>query len=176
MVEIGSVIRAKVTRVEPFGIYLDHEGQTVCVLAPDIAWHDTRKLLERAQIGEEYDVRVLRYNYRDRIIVGSIRLLHPEENPYRELSLLAPGELLHGKVTCAAGGELTVVLPNGAWGHLPQRLLPHEVKVGDDVNVEISALDVYEGRLRLAPARPASQSSNGPAQKTSRAKGVEPTP
>jgi ribosomal protein S1 len=175
MVEIGSVIRAKVTRVEAYGIYLDHEGQTVCVLAPDIAWHDTRKLLERAHVGEEYEVRVLRYNYRDRIIVGSIRLLHPEENPYRELSLLAPGEPLRGQVTGAAGGEFTVELPNGAWGHLPQRLLPHQVKVGDDVHVEISALDVYEGRLRLAPALPASQSSNGPAQETPRTKSVEPT-
>src|SRR5438552_10976110 len=140
MVEIGSVIRAKVTRIEPYGIYLDHEGQTVCVLAPDLSWRDTRNMCDRMRVGEECDVRVLRYNYRDRIIVGSIRLLHPEDNPYRELARLEPGTVLRGRITRIASDEATLEFANGAWGHMPRHELPPGSQKGDEIDVVITSL------------------------------------
>jgi len=170
MVEIGSVVRAKVTRVEPYGIYLDHEGQTVCVLAPDIAWRDTRKLLERAHLGEEYEVRVLRYNYRDRIIVGSIRLLHPEENPYRELARLEPATVLRGCIQQCARDTVTIELPNGAWGHIAKRDLPPGVQKGAPMDVAIASLEVDEGRLWLEAALPTRSEANGSPPQPSGAK------
>lgn len=161
MVEIGAVIRAKVTRVEPYGVYLDYKGQCICVLVPDVSWRDTRPLNERIHVGEEYDVRVLRFNYRDRIIVGSIRLLHPEENPYRQLARLEPDTILPARITHASGEDVILELPNGALGIMPIHELPPGWQRGDRVEVVISSVEVDEGRLWLRPASQEVKNANG---------------
>jgi small subunit ribosomal protein S1 len=161
MVEIGSTIDAVVTQVEQYGVYLEHDGEEVLVLIPEFSWQPVRDLKSAVRVGERLKVLVLRYNYKKRQIVGSVRRLHAEQNPYRELSRLPPGEVLRGKVRFVAGGAVTVALPNGAWGHLPKRLLAPGLNVGDDVEVEIDALDVDEGRLILAPARQAGPGADG---------------
>lgn len=103
MVEIGSIIRGKVNRVEPYGVWLEHAQGPVLVLAPEVSWSDRRPLSEMIRPGEQYDVIVLRYNYRDHVAVGSIRRLHPEENPYRQMARLEPGTVLRGRVLrCSA--------------------------------------------------------------------------
>jgi len=162
MVEIGSIIRARVTRLEPYGIFLEHAEGPVCVLLPDVSWSAQGDLQERIRVGAEYDVLVLRYNYRDRIVVGSIKRLHPEENPYRQLSRLEPGTALPAKVRHSAGSEVTVELENGAWGHAPRHLLPAGLKAGDLIEVVITGLEVDEGRLWLEPAQRAASERNGP--------------
>jgi len=161
MVEIGSVIHAQVTRVEPYGIFLEHAAGPVSVLLPDVWWSAKGSLRENIRVGDRFDVLVLRYNYRDRIIVGSIKRLHPEENPYRQLSRLEPGTVLSGKVRHGAGSEVTVELENGAWGHVPKRLLPAEPRAGDVLEVTIAGLEVDEGRLWLEPASHPANPTNG---------------
>jgi ribosomal protein S1 len=162
MVEIGSTIEAAVTRVEHYGVHLDYAGQEVLVLVPEFAWQPVN-LANAVRVGDRLKVLVLRYNYKTKQIVGSVRRLHPEQNPYRELSRLPPGVALCGKVTFAATDAVTVRLPNGAWGHLPKRLLAHEVKAGDAVAVEIDAVEVDEGQLTLKPARQNGQAVDGAA-------------
>jgi ribosomal protein S1 len=162
MVEIGAMIRATVTRVEPYGVYLAHGPETVLVLLPEVSWSDSRPLAERIRPGEEYDVLVLRYNYRDRQIVGSIRRLHRSQNPYRQLARLEPGTVLRVRVVLLAGDEYTVELPNGAWGHVPRRQVPAPVKQGDPLDVVISAVEVDEGRLSLEPTRTDAHQPTGP--------------
>lgn len=161
MVEIGSIISAQVTRIEPYGIFLEHAEGPVCVLRPDISWSARSNLYERIRVGDFHDVLVLRYNYPDRIIVGSIKRLHPEENPYRQLSRLEPGTVLTGKVRDSVGNEVTVELENGAWGHVPRRLLPVEPRAGDVLEVTIAGVEVDESRLWLEPASHPANSTNG---------------
>ena len=164
MVEIGSVIRARIIRVEPYGVFLRYGDQTVFVHLPEVAWLDKRGLPDRFQVGEELDVYVLRYNYEQKQIVGSIRRLHPEQNPYRMLSRLEPGEILCGKVTNLMGDLVTVRLANGAWGHIPKYRLHTDVKVGDAVKVVIAALEVDEGRLALELVGKEEEFSSSPAE------------
>jgi ribosomal protein S1 len=152
MLEIGSVVEGQVVRVEPYGIYLKHGDETVIVLAPEVSWHEKGDLRERVRVGQTFRVHVLRYNYQTREIVGSVRRLQPEQNPYRDLSRLAPRSVLRGKVVFAAGSDFTVELPNGAWGLLPKHLVQKELKVGDPVEVEVADLEVDEARLGLQPA------------------------
>ena len=164
MVEIGSVIRGRVIRVEPYGVFLCYGDETVFVHLPEIAWSDKKHLPERFRVGEEQDVYVLRYNYEDKMIVGSIRRLHPEQNPYRTLSRLEPGEVLCGKVSNALGNSVTVQLANGAWGRIPKYRLHTDVKVGDAVKVKIAALDVDEGHLTLDLVGKEEGSSSSPGE------------
>ena len=167
MVEIGSVIEAVVTCVEPFGVFLRYGPEEVLVLLPEFSWKPAKDLKQRVQVGDRLKVYVLRYNYQKRQIVGSVRRLHPEENPYRELARLPPGEVLPGIVTLDAGGDLTVRLPNGAWGHLPKNCLTREWGVGETIAVEIGSLNVDEGRLTLAPAHRDGYAAQGAASAAS---------
>jgi ribosomal protein S1 len=149
MVEIGSVIEAAVEGVEVYGLFLKHGQEHVFVHLPDVSWTDTRDLRERFKPGDVLKVFVLRYNYRDRIVVGSLRRLCPEDNPYRALSRLPPGTLLEGRVTSLAGDEVTVEVANNAHGYLPKIHLHKQLTLGQRVRVAISGLEVDEGRLRL---------------------------
>lgn len=161
MVEIGSVIRGKVNRVEPYGVWLEYGREPVLVLAPEVSWTEPRPLREVFRTDDECDVVVLRYNDRDRVIVGSIRRLHPEQNPYRQLASLQPGTILGGRVRLLAGDQVTIELPNRAWGHVPRHTLPDGVQTGDGVDVEIVAIEVDEGRLLLAPVVADAHAANG---------------
>ncbi len=152
MIEIGSTIEAVVTRVEPYGIFLRRGEEEVVVLLPEFSWRRVKNLREVVHIGDHLTVVVLRYNYKDRKVVASVRRLHQEENPYRELSRLPAGATLEGTVTLIAGDHLTVELPNGAWGSLPRLALPNEAHVGQKLKLEVESLDVDEGRLALMPA------------------------
>lgn len=151
MVEIGSAIQARVVRIEHYGIFLKYESQDVFINLPELSWFPVRNLQETIHIGDVLNVHVLRYNYSKKTIVGSLRRLHPEKNPYRELSRLDPEEPLSGKVMAILAGDVTVQFPNGAWGHVAASRMPGEVKVGDSVEVLITGLEVDEGILSLEP-------------------------
>jgi small subunit ribosomal protein S1 len=160
MIEIGSVVSAQVERVEPYGVYFRAADDTVLVLAPDVAWTGRVNLAEAFPVGTTRDVMILRLNYKTGEYVGSIRRLHPEDNPYRQISLRRPGEVLHGKVTGAYSNGASVRLPNGAYGNVPAtELRDRIVSVGDEVEVVIRALDVDEGRLTLGLHTPAIASA-----------------
>lgn len=149
MVAIGSVIKARVIRIEHYGIYLKHGQEDVLVLVPEVSWEKTPDLRVAFQTGDEIDLVVLRYNYQKRVIVGSIKRLHPEQNPYRELSLLEPGKILHGTVATIYDDAVQVRFPNGAWGHIPKNRLDRCLQVGGSVPVVITDLDVDGGVLSL---------------------------
>jgi small subunit ribosomal protein S1 len=167
MVEIGDVIEGTVDRIEPYGLFLSHADGKMVVLAPEISWHDHRDPRDRFKVDDVLRVLVLRYNYKDEVYVGSIRRLYPEHNPYRELSRLRPGTVLQGKVTSLAGNEVTVGLPNGAFGHVPKSRTPSQWVRGEMVPVVITALEVDEGRLWLDTAESyANKTVNGSTEPT----------
>lgn len=161
MVEIGSVIEAVVTRVEHFGVFLKYDSEEVVVLLPELSWEPMQDLRHAIHVGDRLSVLVLRYNYQKKQIVGSLRRLHPEKNPYRELARLVPGEVLHGVVISAAGADLSVRLPNGAWGYLSKRGWATEPNIGETVAVQIDSVEVDEGKLTLAPAHHARFNGDG---------------
>jgi ribosomal protein S1 len=162
MVEIGSIIRARVVRVENYGVWLDYQGQKVLVLVPEFSWQPTN-LKEVVKEGAELDLQVIRFNYQDQVLVGSLRRLRPEENPYRHLSRLPPGTVLEGKlgsVTAleASGNkeprlvspsQVRVELTNGVSAYVSRHRLPAEIHSGQPVRVVITGLEVDDGRLSL---------------------------
>src|SRR5437660_1171353 len=164
MTEIGSVIEAIVTRIEHYGVYLQHQGETVLVLIPEVAWQPVKDLKEAFHPGDRLKVYALRYNYVDRAIVGSFRRLHPEENPYRALSRLEPATVLRGRVAHSYGDSLTVQLPNAVRGEIPLHKFRHgPPKPGDEIDVTIASLEVDEGRLWLEPFSLVGTQTNGAA-------------
>jgi ribosomal protein S1 len=164
MVEIGSTIQAQVSRIENFGLFLKYNAETVCVLIPEVSWRPVSDLHQRFRVGDVVDVYVTHYNYGKREIVGSIRRLHPEDNPYRELSRLEPGEALHGQVISTAGDMVTVELSNDVRGHIAKHRLRMDLKKGDPVDVTVASLDVDSAMLYLDLARTKGDAVNGPTE------------
>ncbi len=148
MLEIGSKVTARVVRIEPYGIWLKRDGDDILVMAPDVSWKG-RAPAEVAQLGDELELIVMRYNYPKRVVVGSLKALHPEENPYRELARREPGEILIATVRDLLGDAFHVDLPQGAWGSLPRGCVCEELRPGDKVAVRIFDLEVDQGRLTL---------------------------
>jgi len=167
MVETGSIIRAQVVKIEPYGVWLEYQDEKVLVLVPDITWNMIGHPSDVVRLGDSLDIYVLRFNYRDKVIVGSIKKLHPDENPYRELSRLPPGTSLTGKVDIVLSDEILVVFENGARGRMRKKLLPGSLGKGETIDVIISSLEVEEGLLTLEPAyphlNPVPQSPNQPS-------------
>jgi ribosomal protein S1 len=166
MVEIGSIIQAQVERIEVYGLFLKHGDETVVVLLPEVSWLDKRDLRDRVRVGEVFDVYVLRYNYVNKQIVGSIRRAHPELNPYRALSRLPPGEAFCGKVVQISNDRVAVKLANGATGKIPRYRLSADLEVGAAVEVTIAALEVDEGNLILDFIRREEDSLSSAANET----------
>jgi ribosomal protein S1 len=152
MVEIGTTIEACVTRVEPYGVFLKHGTADVFVPLPEISWSRIPSLHDAVRVGQIVCLRVVRFNYRDRVLVGSMRRAHPEENPYRKLSRLEPGTVLRGKVIFTSGYSFRIELPNSIVGSMPMCSTDSRYEVGDAVDVVITALEVDDGVLELGPA------------------------
>jgi ribosomal protein S1 len=163
MTEIGSIIRAPVVEARPYGIYFQHGEEKVIVLAREVFWIAQGDLRKRIHIGDVFDILVLGYNYQKQEIIGSIRRLHPEENPYRQLSRLPPLAVLQGKVVAVYRSHTNVRLANGAHGHLAHDHLPcsgyeqPQLRPGDDIHVTIRALEVEEGTLSVSLVPPADR-------------------
>lgn len=155
MVEIGDTIKAHVSRIEPYGVYLEHPQSAVIVLLPELSWAAVQNPRDVVRLGEELDVLVTGYNYKTREIVGSLRRLHPEKNPYRDLSRLEPGTSLKGKITFADSVSYCVEFPNGARGSLPKVGASGTRKVGDEVEVIITHLAVDDGIMAVSLFEPA---------------------
>jgi small subunit ribosomal protein S1 len=154
MVETGSIIKAQVVKFEPHAVWLEYQNEKIIVLIPEITWKIIRHPSEIVRLGESLSILVLRYNYKDKLIVGSIKRLHPEENPYRELSRLSPGTSLPGRVDLVLPEDILVELENGARGRMAKKLLRGPLGRGAKVDVVISSLEVEEGLLVLEPAFP----------------------
>jgi ribosomal protein S1 len=77
---IGVVVRRTVTRAEVYGLYLSCRGHETLVLIPDLAWVPVaRDCRDFAQVGDEFDVKVLLFNeetgtYRGSIILHAARI------------------------------------------------------------------------------------------------------
>jgi ribosomal protein S1 len=158
MIDVGTIIHATVGHVEVYGIFMQHDSETIFVHLPEVSWRDKRPFPQWIHPGDAFDVLVIGYNYVNRQIIGSIRRLHPGENPFRELSRLEPGTVLQGKVKRNYGdGEIMVELSNGAWGHMPGHAVQRKLAPGENVEVVISTLKVDEGRAWFEPAQPADR-------------------
>ena len=70
---IGRTVIARVTSVEVYGVYLDHDNSAIVVLIPDVSYDPVPDLKERYHVGDLVPVRVLSYVEERGLFKGSIR-------------------------------------------------------------------------------------------------------
>jgi ribosomal protein S1 len=70
---VGRTIRARVERVEEFGVFLSDSDVRILVLIIDISDSPITDLVRAFRIGEEVDVRILKYVSETGIYKGSMK-------------------------------------------------------------------------------------------------------
>jgi small subunit ribosomal protein S1 len=152
----GMVLRGIVKNLTDYGAFLDLGGIDGLLHITDMAWKRVKHPSEMVNIGDEIDVKVLKFDReRNRVSLGLKQL---GEDPWTNISRRYPtGTRLFGKVTNITDYGCFVEIEDGVEGlvHVSEmdwtnkNVNPHKlVNVGDEVEVMI--LDIDEDRRRIS--------------------------
>jgi len=152
----GAVVRGVVKNLTDYGAFLDLGGIDGLLHITDMAWKRVKDPAEIIKIGDEIDVKVLKFDReRNRVSLG---LKQMGEDPWSDLTRRFPeGARLHGKITNIADYGCFVELEEGVEGlvHVSEmdwtnkNIHPSKiVHIGDEVDVVI--LDIDQERRRIS--------------------------
>jgi small subunit ribosomal protein S1 len=155
--EEGKVVKGIVKNITDYGAFLDLGGVDGLLHITDMAWKRVRHPSELINVGDEIDVKVLKFDKeKTRVSLGLKQL---NEDPWFEISKAHPeGSKLTGKITNIADYGCFVEIHNGVEGlvHVsemdwtnknvnPEKL----VSIGQEVEVMILDIDPERRRISL---------------------------
>ena len=155
--EEDSVVKGIVKNITDYGAFLDLGGVDGLLHITDMAWKRVRHPSELINIGDEIEVKVLKFDKeKTRVSLGLKQL---NEDPWFEISKAHPeGSRLKGKITNIADYGCFVEIHNGVEGlvHVsemdwtnknanPEKL----VSIGQEIDVMILDIDPERRRISL---------------------------
>ena len=152
----GSVVRGVVKNLTEYGAFVDLGGIDGLLHITDMAWKRVKHPSEVVNVGDEMDVKVLKFDReRNRVSLGLKQL---GEDPWQNIARRYPvGTRLFGKVTNLTDYGAFVEIEEGVEGlvHVSEmdwtnkNIHPSKVvQVGDEV--EVMVLDIDEDRRRIS--------------------------
>lgn len=153
MIEIGTIVEARIARVESFGIFLVCGEDRIFVPLNNVAWVPSPTTLADFSVGQIIKVLIERLNYESNIYCGSFKILDSTGNPYRELSRNPPGTVFLGRIKMIHQNGVTVEVGNCV-GELPLNDQSKGLREGSEVEVQITSLEVNAQRMTLKLAKP----------------------
>jgi len=154
--EEGAVVKGVVKNLTDYGAFLDLGGIDGLLHITDMAWKRVRHPSEVVEVGDELEVRVLRFD-RDRMRV-SLGLKQLGEDPWDNIDRrYPPGSRLFGRVTNITDYGCFVEIEDGVEGlvHVSEmdwtnkNVNPNKVvHIGEEV--EVMVLDVDAERRRIS--------------------------
>ena len=163
----GAVLKGVVKNLTDYGAFVDLGGIDGLLHITDMAWKRVRHPSEVVKVGEELDVRVLKYDReRNRVCLGLKQL---GEDPWDNIARRYPADTrVFGKVTNVTDYGAFVEIEPGVEGlvHVSEmdwtnkNVNPSKVvQVGDEVQVMV--LDVDEERRRISLGMKQCQATRG---------------
>lgn len=153
----GQTLRGTVTRIEPFGAFVELGGVEGLLHVSELAWTRVEKPEEHVAVGDVIEVQVLRIEEDDRRISLSRKVL--QQDPYQAFVLAHPvGARVEGKVTRVAPYGAFIEVAAGVEGlaHVSQ-LAPGGVQSvkevcrrGDTVKARVVSVEPERRRLGLS--------------------------
>ncbi|GAB6068048.1 30S ribosomal protein S1 [Methylothermus subterraneus] len=152
----GGAVKGVVKNITDYGAFIDLGGIDGLLHITDMAWKRVRHPSEVVQIGDEIEVKVLKFDEeKQRVSLGLKQL---SEDPWRDIARrYPPGTRLIGKVTNLTDYGCFVELEDGVEGlvHVSEMDWTNKnvnpakvVQVGDEV--EVMVLDIDEERRRIS--------------------------
>ena len=154
--EEGQVVRGTVKNLTDYGAFVDLGGVDGLLHITDMAWKRVKHPSEVVNVGDEIDVKVLKFDReRNRVSLGLKQL---GEDPWVDIARRYPvGARLFGKITNIADYGCFVEIESGVEGlvHVSEmdwtnkNVHPSKVvHLGEEV--EVVVLDIDEGRRRIS--------------------------
>ncbi len=150
----GESVSATVVDIQPYGAYLRSDGCTILVLVIDMAWKPVPNPKDHLAIGDVVNVRILSYVDDQGVYRGSIKDLHPDQNPLLAYVNVPAWQVFVAKVKNRFADSVTVELPESVRGRIHDPLASTYVTVGDDIEVTVLSVDVDANELLLSLHRP----------------------
>ncbi len=155
---IGDVVSGTVTKLMPFGAFVDLGGTDGLIPISELAWGRTEKTEDVVSVGDKVQVLIRDIDWaKDRI---SLSLRQAQGNPWQDIEeRYAVAQRLEGKVTKLMPFGAFVELEPGVEGlvHISKlgagRRIGHPKEVvaeGDIVEVSIEQIDVEQKRISLS--------------------------
>ncbi len=95
----GELVRARVCDVAVYGIYCEYGQHQILVLIPEISWIPCFASCKQvAEIGDELEIMIIHHDVERNKIAGTIREIHPENNPWEGRWNLRVGDVLEATV------------------------------------------------------------------------------
>ena len=152
----GGVVKGIVKNITDYGAFIDLGGIDGLLHITDMAWKRVRHPSEVVQLGDEVEVKVLRFDEeKQRVSLGLKQL---SEDPWKDIARrYPPGTRLIGRVTNLTDYGCFVELEDGVEGlvHVSEMDWTNKnvnpakvVQVGDEV--EVMVLDIDEERRRIS--------------------------
>lgn len=155
--KVGQLIEGVITAVVPFGLFVtvtaDDKEETVegLVHISEVAWEKIDDLSKRFSMGDKLEARVLSIDETQGRLNLSIKSL--QENPWEEIAQQYPaGSKVKGTVARLTPFGSFVTISEGIEGLLHASKIPigEMLKVGQQVDCEVEAVDVSKRRISLA--------------------------
>lgn len=97
--DVGDIVHATVKRVEVFGIFCECHNHEILVLIPEISWIASFKSCTQiAAIGDTLEIKIIGIDNRRNKIAGSLKALHPDNDPFGGSWNLSVGDILNASV------------------------------------------------------------------------------
>ncbi len=153
----GSVVKGIVKNITDYGAFIDLGGMDGLLHITDMSWGRVKHPSELLNVGDEIDVRVLKFdNSKERVSLGLKQL---SEDPWGQVDANFPqGKKLKGKIVSLAEYGAFVELEDGIEGliHVSEmswtKRVKHPsqlVKVDDEVDVVVLEVDKANRRISL---------------------------
>lgn len=154
--ELG-IVKGIVKNITDYGAFIDLGGIDGLLHITDMAWRRVRHPSEIVQLGQEIEVKVLRYDEEKQRVSLGLKQLQPD--PWAKVAeKYPPGTKLVGRVTNITDYGCFVELEDGIEGlvHVSEMdwtnktVNPHKVvAVGDEVEVMVLEVDLEKRRISL---------------------------
>ncbi len=153
----GATVRGAVKNITDYGAFIDLGGMDGLLHITDMSWGRIKHPSEVIAVGDEIDVKVLKYDSeKDRVSLGLKQL---QADPWDAVKAQFPvGGKLHGKIVSLADYGAFVELSDGIEGliHVSEMSWTKRVKhpsqvvnVGDEVDVQVLEVDTENRRISL---------------------------
>ncbi len=155
--EEGAVVHGVVKNLTEYGAFVDIGGIDGLLHVADMDWKRVRRPSEIVKVGDELDVKILKFDKeRQRISLGLKQL---SEDPWSNVERRFPvGSRIFGKVTNVTDYGCFVEVEEGIEGLVHASEMdwtsksanPHKLlKVGDEVEVVVLGIDLSRRRMSL---------------------------
>jgi S1 RNA binding domain len=154
----GDVVRATVRQTAAFGIFCEYEQHEILVLIPEISWIPSFGSCQQvAAVGDELEVKIVHIDKERSKIAGSIRALHPENDPWGGPWRLSIGDVFDATVVrwvekadrCGDAGGYLLALRPAAFVMLCG-VEAGRFQSGDKCTVKIASIDELHRQVKVA--------------------------